>query len=266
MTDENPLLSAWAAGRTTFGLWSMVPSWFGAELVARAGFDYVCVDQQHGVVDYNTMAPMVQAIGHHSMPITRVPSNDAAHIGKALDAGALGVVVPMVNTPEEAERAVAACHYPPNGIRSFGPIRANLMRGSFKPSVLDQVACIVMIETAQAVDRLDEILKVPGIDAVYIGPADLAIGLGQEPNFARPPQAALDAIESIRQGCERHGIVAGVQANDGKAARAYADRGFRMVTVVTDGSLLQRGGKEQLQAARGVEAEDAAKTAGGSYT
>src|ERR687886_2556552 len=146
---KNPLREVWAEGRTAFGLWAAIPSSFSAELVAGAGADYVCVDQQHGVVDYASMVPMLQAIGAAgAAPITRGLSNDPYRIMKALDAGALGVIVPLVNNAGEATRAVAACRYPPHGIRSYGPIRASSVIGSRDPDDLaGEVMCIVMVET-----------------------------------------------------------------------------------------------------------------------
>ena len=146
----NPLRAAWDEGRTAFGLWAAIPSSFSAEIVAGAGVDYVCVDQQHGIVDYASMVPMLQAIGAAgAAPITRVLSNDPYRIMKALDAGALGVIVPLVNDAGEAANAVAACRYPPDGIRSYGPIRASSVIGSRDPEDLaGEVLCMVMVEDA----------------------------------------------------------------------------------------------------------------------
>ena len=179
----NGLREAWAEDRAALGGWLTIPSGFSAEIMAHAGFDWVCVDTQHGVIDYQQMVGMLQAVSSTPVtPLVRVPWNEPGIIGKTLDAGARGVIIPMVNSVEEAEQAVRACRYAPAGARSYGPLRATYYAGSdYYEHANDDVLCIVMIETRDAVARVDEILSVPGIDAVYIGPADLSITLGLPP-------------------------------------------------------------------------------------
>src|ERR671916_44092 len=162
-----------------------VPGSVGAEIFASAGVDYVCVDQQHGVIDYDSMVPMFQAIrAEGATPITRVLSNDPFLIMKALDAGALGVIVPLVNNAEDAARAVAACRYPPRGVRSYGPVRAAGVIGSRDPEELGGGGlCLGMVETREALERVDEIAATPGLDGIYIGPSDLALSLGLHPTL-----------------------------------------------------------------------------------
>src|SRR5918997_5730131 len=185
MVNPNPLRATWAGGRTVFGLWMTVPGSVGAEILAGAGVDYVCVDQQHGVIDYDAMVPMFQAIrAEGPAPITRVLSNDPFLIMKALDAGAWGVIVPLVNDTEDAARAVAACRYPPQGVRSYGPVRAARVIGSRDPEDLaGEVLCIVMVETREGLERVEEIAATPGLDGLYIGPSDLALSLGLTPTL-----------------------------------------------------------------------------------
>src|SRR5918992_583159 len=185
MANSNPLKIAWAEGRTAFGLWMTVPGSIGAEILARAGVDYVCVDQQHGVIDYDSMVPMFQAIrAEGPAPITRVLSNDPFLIMKALDAGAWGVIVPLVNNAEDAARPVAPCRYPPRGMRSYGPVRAARVIGSRDPEELGgEVLFLVMVVTREALQRRDEITSTPGLDGVYIGPSDLALSLGLPPTL-----------------------------------------------------------------------------------
>src|ERR671921_2446789 len=192
---KNPLREVWAEGRTAFGLWAAIPSSFSAELVAGAGADYVCVDQQHGVVNYASMVPMLQAIGAAgAAPITRVLSNDPFLIMKALDAGAWGVIVPLVNNAEEAARAAAACRYPPGGMRSYGPVRAAGVIGSRDPEKLGgEVLCLVMVETRGALERVEEITGTPGVDGAYIGPSDLALSLGLSPTLEVTEDAHVEA-------------------------------------------------------------------------
>ena len=241
MTHINPLRQIWARGRTAFGLWSLIPNYFSAELLASVGVDYVCVDQQHGIIDYSSMVPMLPAISAAGgTPITRVLSNDAFQIMKALDAGAWGVIVPLVNDAEEAARAVAACRYPPQGIRSYGPTRAATVIGSTDTENLaGEVLCIVMIETRQGLERVEEIAAVPGVDGIYVGPADLAISLGLAPTMDVTERAHVEAVRRIREACRKHGIVVGIHAASGEWAKRHAEAGFDMVTVATDATLLK---------------------------
>jgi 4-hydroxy-2-oxoheptanedioate aldolase len=253
----NLLRATWAEGRTAFGLWSTIPSSFSAEIVAGAGVDYVCVDQQHGVVDYASMVPMLQAIGAAGAAlITRVLSNDPYRIMKALDAGALGVIVPLVNNAGEATRAVAACRYPPHGIRSYGPIRASSVIGSRDPDDLaGEVMCIVMVETREGLENVEEIAATPGIDGIYIGPADLALSLGLPPSTRVTEAAHIKAVRRIREACKKHGITAGMHASSGRWAKQHAEAGFGMVTVASDASLLSDAARRETVAARGESAE-----------
>jgi 4-hydroxy-2-oxoheptanedioate aldolase len=249
--------ASWQQNRALTGFWTAIPAAFSAELIALTGPDYICIDQQHGLIDYTTMLPMLAAIESRGvLPITRVPGNDAWLIGKALDAGAMGVVVPMVNTADEAAQAAAACRYPPDGIRSFGPIRASVAMGTGKPADLGRVLCIVMVETEAGVKNVDAIAATPGIDAIYIGPADLALGLGLQPglNVADPRHA--EAINTIRSACDRAGIVAGIQCDSGEAAARRLAEGFRLVTVGKDSTMLQASALRYLNTARtGVDEE-----------
>lgn len=240
-TSPNQLLDAWSRGDTTYGLWCVVPSTVSAQNVAGRGFDYVCVDQQHGAIGYSDALPMFQVISAQTTPLTRVHWNDPGTIMKALDAGAQGVVVPLVSTAEDAERAVAACRYPPDGIRSYGPVIAGMTMGTRDPRQLERVACIAMVETREGLDNLDAIASVPGLDAIYVGPADLALGLGLPPAYEHDEPTHADAITAIREACERHGIVPGIHAADGHMAARRVEEGFRMVTVGQDLSLLGKG-------------------------
>jgi 4-hydroxy-2-oxoheptanedioate aldolase len=253
VANSNPLKRIWAEGRTAFGLWMTVPGSVGAEVLAGAGVDYVCVDQQHGVIDYDSMVPMFQAIRAEGVaPITRVLSNDPFLIMKALDAGAWGVIVPLVNDAEDAARAVAACRYPPRGMRSYGPVRAAGVIGSRDPEELGgEVLCLVMVETREALERVEEITNTPGLDGVYIGPSDLALSLGLPPTLEVTEEAHLEAVNRIREACHRNGIAAGIHAPSGEWARKHAEAGFDVVTVATDAALLRSAALRELTIARG---------------
>jgi 4-hydroxy-2-oxoheptanedioate aldolase len=256
MPSVNPLLSLWRAGRPTLGGWLTTADPHIAEHLAACGFDEICVDQQHGLADVSSIAGSFRAIElGGAAPTTRVPANDPAEIGKALDLGAVAVVVPMVGTPAEAAAAAAACHYPPRGQRSVGPLRGPLSRMSDRLDALDEAACVVMVETAEGLRNVDAIAATPGVDAIYIGPGDLALGLGlsawSEDWNSEEAAVHREAVERIRSACRRHGVAAGFHCGDGESARRYLDDGFLMVTVATDLGLIATGGRSELAAARG---------------
>jgi 4-hydroxy-2-oxoheptanedioate aldolase len=257
MANPNPLKRAWSEGRTAFGLWMTVPGSIGAEILAGAGVDYVCVDQQHGVIDYDSMVPMLQAIrAEGTTPITRVLSHDPFLIMKALDTGAWGVIVPMVDDADEAARAVAACRYPPQGIRSYGPVRASAVIDSKDPKVLaEEALCLVMVETRKGFENVEEIATTPGLDGIYIGPSDLALSLGLPPTLDIREDAHEEAVRRIRETCHRNGIAAGIQCASGEWARRHVEAGFDLVTVATDAALLKSAALRELTIARGERVE-----------
>lgn len=248
----NTVKEKWARGEVTLGSWLSIPSSFSAEIMAHQGFDWVCIDMQHGVVDYQVALTMLQAIGTtETIPIVRVPWNEMGIIGKVLDAGAMGVIIPMVNSVEEAKAAVAACRYYPQGSRSFGPTRASYYAGTdYFAGANQQIACIPMIETKQAVERLDDILSVPGIDAVYVGPADLSITYGLPPgmNNGSPFE---EARVLIAKKCAEHGVTAGIHAN-ASLAEKHAAAGYRMITISGDAVAIPVQAQADLKLARGA--------------
>ncbi|MBM3367157.1 MAG: 2,4-dihydroxyhept-2-ene-1,7-dioic acid aldolase [Betaproteobacteria bacterium] len=168
-------------------------------------------------------------------PFVWVPGNEPAMIGKVLDAGAYGVIVPMVSNRKQAERAVAACRYPPAGIRSKGPNRAALYGGADYQKHADRgMACVVMIETAEGIEKMEEIIPTPGLDAVYIGPTDLALALGLAPVMDNEEPAHVATVTRILETCKRHGVVAGMHTAGSKFTQRYLDQGFGMVMLVPD--------------------------------
>jgi 4-hydroxy-2-oxoheptanedioate aldolase len=247
---ENTVMTKWKAGEPTFGTWLSIPSSFSAEVMAHQGFDYVCVDMQHGVIDYQVALTMLQAISTTpSIPFARVPSNDFGMIGKLLDAGVYGVVIPMVNSPAEAKAAVDACKYFPLGARSFGPVRAGYYGGpDYFANANDHVACIPMIETRQAVEQIDDILAVDGIDAVYIGPADLSITLGLRPGMDNDGEF-IPALERVVESCKRHGVTPGIHSN-AQLAQKRVSGGFQMITVSGDTGAMAAGAARDLKTVR----------------
>ncbi len=248
-----------ASDATAFGVWCTVPSGVIAEQLALLDPDYVCIDCQHGLIDHAAMVQMLQAMARTGVAtVVRVPGHDASVIGKALDAGADAIVVPMVNTRDEAAHVASACRYAPAGIRSYGPVRATATIGSADTATLDaHVMCFVMIETEEGVANADEICSTPGVDGVYIGPADLAISLGETPGGLIPGRHT-EAVEHVLDRCGAHGIVPAIHSYDGGNAARYAAMGFRMVTVGVDLRLLRAAVAHELETAQAVLASDPA--------
>ena len=239
----------WAAGEETLGFWLSVPGSMGAEIAARQRVDYVCIDTQHGAIDYLTSVSMIQAIDLAAgTPIVRVPWNEPGIIGKTLDAGAHGVIVPMVNTRDQAESVVRAARYAPHGARSWGPVMAGLRHADHRQWADANIAVIPMIETVEAIGNLDDILSVPGIDAIYVGPADLAITLGLGPSGNEGNPVFDDALATIVAGCRRHGVVPGIHST-GALTPLRRQQGFRMITVTSDSLAMRAGYEAELAAA-----------------
>ncbi|HEY4028209.1 MAG TPA: aldolase/citrate lyase family protein [Candidatus Dormibacteraeota bacterium] len=249
------LRELWDGGGVTVGGWCTIPSAFSAELMGRSGFDWVCIDTQHGLVGYDQMALMLQALSITATPaFVRVPWNAPGDIMKALDAGAQGVIVPMINSAEEARRAVAASRYPPDGHRSWGPIRAALGVEGYTPASGNRrVVVAVMIETEAGVAAADEIVSVPGVDAVYVGPNDLAVTHGMSPGDAFS-EAHARIVERVLAACERHGVVPGIHCGSIETAERWRERGFRMFNVTSDAIFMRTGASQVVRALAGQPA------------
>ena len=248
----NHVLRAWRDGGQTVGAWLSIPSSFTAEVMAHQDFDWLCIDMQHGLIDYTDAVVMLQAISTtETIPFVRVPWNDPPTIMKVLDAGAYGVVVPLVNNAEEALRAVAACRYPPAGIRSSGPARAALYGGAgYQSWANDEIACIVMIETAAALHNLDAILATPGVDCAYIGPSDLAYALGIEPTGDNDDPKHRETVETVRAKAKEHGVAPGMHTASVEYSTNALEAGFQMVTLGADRAFMARQGSADLTALR----------------
>ncbi len=248
------LREMWDTDGSALGVWLSVASTITAEAAARQGFDYVCVDTQHGATEYQAAVAMFQAIElGGGTPIARVPWNEQGIIGKMLDAGAQGVIVPMVNTREQAEAVVRSCRYAPEGSRSFGPTVAGMRHADYVGWAGTTVAVIPMIETIVALGNLDDIMSVPGVDAIYVGPADLSLSLGLKPRNNDGEAVFDDALTSIVEACGRHGVVPGIHAS-GALAGKRLDQGFRMITVANDLLAMRTGLIAELELARKADA------------
>jgi len=248
------LKSTWTEGGAALGLRLSSDSASVAEIVATQDVDYINIDMQHGLIDYSGAVDVMRAVSATEATITcRVPWNEPGIIGKVLDAGAMGVIIPMVNTVEQAEAAVAACRYAPLGSRSHGPIRAARVNGPDYPATAnDRVACIPMIETTEALSNLDDILDVPGIDAVYVGPADLSLTLGLPPAGDHDDASFNEALDVIVAACTKREIIAGIHANPGLTQKRVA-QGFRMVTVSSDLMALATGLASDVASSRSTD-------------
>ena len=252
--SHSALSKAWSADRAVLGTWITTESEWSAETLAHCGYDFLVIDCQHSLVDEAGAGRLLKALAAAPAAIfVRVSKNDPALIGRLLDSGADGLIVPMVNSAEEAEAAVAACHYAPRGVRSFGPFRAGL--GFDTAALAERVSCFVMIETARAVERANEICSIRGLAGVFIGPTDLGIDMGfpAPATFAGSPPAALaEAIDKVLKAVKRAGIIAGRPSFSSADAVRDIAAGFRLIAIGADRSLLRERAVQQLKEIRGT--------------
>ncbi len=263
---KNKIRSIWQKGGAVLNGWLHIPSSYSAEVMAHQGWDSLTIDLQHGPIDYQLALSMLQAIYTTSTtPLARIPWNEPGIIMKMLDAGCYGLICPMINNRAETEAFVGACRYPPQGYRSYGPNRVALYAG---PDYVQQanktVITIAMIETAQALKNLDDILSVPGLDAIYVGPADLSQGLGGPPGVDFTEARMVAAIDKIVTAARQHGVVAGIHTGSSEYALQMVEKGFQFVTVLSDTNLM-RSMAGQVIAAFKKEKDDQAETQGGAY-
>ncbi len=259
---ENSMLSALRGGRQCVGVWLSLGNAYSAEVLAGLGFDYACVDLQHGLLDYTDLTYMLPAISTSpTVPLVRVPWNEPYEIMKVLDAGAYGVIVPLVNTAEDAAKAVAACRYPPAGNRSFGPIRGALYGGrGYAAEANDQMACFAMVETAEGLANIDAIAATEGLDGIYVGPSDLALALGLPPVGDTEDPTHLDALTHIQTSANRHGISLGIHTSSVDYCRKRLAAGFDFATLGSDAGFMTRTAAAELAAVRDAAAEPREKT------
>ena len=246
----NKIKQLWSEGKSATMGWLSISNSFTAEMMARQGFDSLCVDLQHGTNELNDVLPMLQAISQtDTVPFVRVSWNDPAAIMRALDLGAYGIIVPLVNNAEEAARAVAACRYPPSGFRSSGPVRAMHYGGAnYFDEANDEILVMAMIETKEGIENLDEICATPGLDAVYIGPADLSFALGLPPRPDNPDPTHLATCDKIRDTAHKHGIKAVMHCAGAEFAAGAVKRGFNMVMLTSDLNCMVAGARAQVDA------------------
>jgi 4-hydroxy-2-oxoheptanedioate aldolase len=245
---ENRIRNLWREDKAVVNGWLAIPSTFSAETMAHQGWDSLTIDMQHGVVDYQMAVNMLTAVSTtNTVPMVRVPWLDPGIIMKSLDAGAYAVICPMINSRAEAEKLVSYMRYAPRGVRSFGPIRALLYGGADYPAKAnDTVIPFAMIETKQALENLDDILSVEGLDAIYVGPADLSLTLGCTPKFDQEEKPVVEAIDYIIAKAKQHGVFAGIHNGTPEYAQRMIAKGFRFVTLGSDARLMAAGAQQTL--------------------
>jgi 4-hydroxy-2-oxoheptanedioate aldolase len=259
---KNKLKALWADGKPTLNGWLSIGNAFTAEIMAAQGYDSICIDIQHGALDYSAALPMFQAMRASGVvPLARVPWLEPGIVMKVLDAGAFGVVCPMVNTAAQAAELVSYLRYPPLGQRSFGPTRANFSAGAnYAAEANGEILAFAMVETAEAMANLDAIAATPGLDGIYIGPADLSFSLSQgrlAPAFDREEPEMIDAIQQIAAACKKNGIRCALHCGTPEyAARAIA-WGFNMTTVSGDSRLLAGAAQASVQRFRELASQSA---------
>lgn len=238
----NQLKNLWQNGDAAINAWLTIPSAFTAELMAHQQFDSLTIDMQHGLMGYDTAVAMLQAISTTAAtPLVRVPWNDPGDIMRMLDAGAYGIICPMINSRAEAEQFVRAVRYPPHGQRSYGPVRARLYAGDdYVAHANNTILAFAMIETAEALARVDEIVSTPGLDAIYVGPADLSFSLTGRVQSDYTDPDLLGALDTIVAACRRHNVVAGMHTSSTAFALRMISRGFQFVTILADATYLEK--------------------------
>jgi 4-hydroxy-2-oxoheptanedioate aldolase len=252
---ENKIQTIVRAGGVVVNGWLGLPSSFAAEVMAHQGFDSLTIDMQHGPIHFDTALPMLQAITTtDATPLARVPWNEPGICMKLLDAGCYGLICPMINNRAECEAFVGACKYPPVGYRSNGPTRARFYGGAdYGERANETILALAMIETAEALHNLDAILSVPGLDGIYVGPADLSVSLQNK----MPPDplgaAVMAALPVIVEATRRHGIIAGIHALSTQHALHMIELGFQFVTLQSDVAFLAAQASATVAAVRQAE-------------
>lgn len=261
----NTLKEAWAKGQTTLNGWMSGGDAFAAEIMASVGFDSLTVDMQHGFLNYSNVMGQFQAIRASGIvPMARVPWLEPGAIMKAMDAGALGIICPMVNTADQAAELVSYMRYPPVGTRSYGPIRAVYHHGpGYFDAANDNVLAIAMVETDEAVQNIEAICATEGLDGIYIGPSDLTLGLtGRKYRVGldREEDEMIEAIQRIKDIAQSRGLRVGIHCGGAPYATRAAGWGFNFVTVGSELTLLAAAARKAVGDVR--ESLGQANTAG----
>jgi len=259
---KNKLKEIFKQGGSAINGWLQIPNSFTAELMANQNWDSLTLDMQHGVIDYSHAISMLQAISTTDVvPLARVNWNEPGQIMKILDAGAYGIICPMVSNRKEAENFVQACMYPPRGYRSYGPIRGLVYGGpDYADEANNEILKFAMIETKESLDNLDEIMQTPGLDGIYIGPADLSLAIGEKPSFDKPEgDPVYEVIMKILEHAKKNKIIAGIQNGQPEYADKMVKKGFQLVTIGTDQRFMTAAAKTALGIIRKNQKKDTGK-------
>jgi len=230
---RNPVRERWARGEAASNLWVDIGWPVTVEALGRLGYDSCTVDMQHSLIDRAALVPVLQALSlGGSAPLVRVTQNDPGEIAFVLDAGAYGVVCPTMETPEDCARFVAACDYPPRGVRSWGPVRGLMYGGAdYFAAYAGEILRIALVETKKGIDNLDAICATPGLDMVYLGPNDLGVSHGAAPSYTPNHPEVERAVDLVAAAAKRHGIAAGIHAGNAEVARTALARGYAFVSL-----------------------------------
>ena len=255
---ENKVKTIWKNGGVVINGWLHLPTAWASELMAHSGWDSLTIDMQHGMASLEQTIMMMQAVSTTDVvPMARVTWNEPGLIMRLLDTGAYGIICPMINTRAECEAFVGACRYHPLGYRSMGPVRASVYGGSdYVEHANNTVLAIAMIETREAVNNVDEIAKTPGLDAFYVGPSDLSLSLFDKPGVDLTKPELLEALDTILAAAKNNGINCGIHVGSVAQAQAMIERGFQLVTIQSDGAILQNAAKNIVAALRGQPIAD----------
>ena len=259
---KNKLKEIFQSGKYAVNGWLQIPNSFTAELMANQNWDSLTLDMQHGVIDYPNAIGMLQAISTTKVvPMARVNWNEPGQIMKILDAGAYGIICPMVSNKVEAENFVKACMYPPDGYRSYGPIRGLVYGGpDYADQANNEILKFAMIETKESLDNLDEIMKTPHLDGIYIGPADLSLAIGQRPSFDKPEgDPVYDVIMKVLEHAKKNNIIAGIQNGQPEYADKMIKKGFQLVTIGSDQRYMTAASKSALSKLKKDQKKDSSK-------
>ena len=259
---KNKLKEIFKNGKFAINGWLQIPNSFTAELMANQSWDSLTLDMQHGVIDYPDALGMLQAISSTDVvPMVRVNWNEPGQIMKILDAGAYGIICPMVSNKKEAENFIKACMYPPKGFRSYGPIRGLVYGGGdYADKANEEILKFAMIETKESLENLDEIMSTPGLDGIYIGPADLSLALGKKPSFDKPEGDPIyDVIMKILDHAQKNKLIAGIQNGEPEYAAKMIKKGFQFVTIGSDQRYLTAASKSALSKLKKDQEKDLGK-------
>jgi 4-hydroxy-2-oxoheptanedioate aldolase len=249
----NKVKALWREGKPAAAGWLSLADIYVAEALSHAGFDALVLDMQHGMgIGPDRAAAWLQAVSTgEAAPFVRIPWNEPAYAQWVLDAGAYGIIVPLVGSKEEAAKAGQACRYPPAGYRSVGPNRVSYYAGpDYIKSANGEVVCLVMIEDIRAVEQIEEVATAPGIDGFYIGPADLALSMGLQPFEYPKSQRHAEACQRVLDAARAQGLVAGVHCGTPEEAAQRFKQGFRFCPVMSDVGALRAGAMAALKAVR----------------